>query len=124
MTANVLIQAVCLKAKVKSAKVIAGAEVVTGLVSFVLTQVVHGEEFNSNYKEKDDAVTGLSVGSSVFELLGGIAGAYGTIAPDPIEKGIAAVVVAGGKACESVIKVGKSSITLKKKHYNFICGGV
>ncbi|KAI0915914.1 hypothetical protein AcV5_010466 [Taiwanofungus camphoratus] len=124
LTTNVVIRAVCLKAKVPSAKILAMADILIAVVTFALTQVVHGLQFIEDYPEKDEAVTGLSIGSSIFTVIGGVAGGYGALVPEPLEKAVAAIIVAGGQACVSVVKTGKCAIAIKKKYHNYIVEGV
>lgn len=100
------------------------ADILIAVVTFALTQVVHGLQFIEDYPEKDEAVTGLSIGSSIFTVIGGVAGGYGALVPEPLEKAVAAIIVAGGQACVSVVKTGKCAIAIKKKYHNYIVEGV
>lgn len=80
--------------------------------------------FKDNFDGKDDTTTGLSVADSIFGLVNGLGGSYGSLAPDPFEKGIAVVVVAATNAFGSLLKTSKSARTLQLDNYNYITEGV
>ena len=74
---------------------------------------------------KDDTTsTTISVGISIFELVSGLAGAYGALIPEPVEKTIAAVVVAGSNAYLAVLKTTKGAKAIHMSTYNYITEGV
>ena len=122
MTGNICIRAICEKTNLPVEKITAGADIVIALAAFSLAQVVHSKEFEES--GQGDPSTSLSVVVSIFELISGLGGAYGSLAPDPLEKAIAAIVVAGSDAYISLLKTGKSAIAIEKEKYNYITEGV
>ncbi|KZS87301.1 hypothetical protein SISNIDRAFT_491158 [Sistotremastrum niveocremeum HHB9708] len=125
LTANVVTRSAFLALGLPGVeKIIAVGDILVVLVTFGLTQAVHHAQLNEEWKDKDEAVTGLSITSSVFTLVSDLSTAYGIITPDPAEKAVAAVITAGGKACVAVIKTGKSAIVIHQKQYAFIESGI
>ncbi|TFK37929.1 hypothetical protein BDQ12DRAFT_666536 [Crucibulum laeve] len=108
-----------LKRKAVSAKAIVAFDLLTGLVSFSLAQVVHDAEFNSksvDWKDKDDPRTLLITEASVFALIGTIASGYGQLVPEPFQKGAAAVLVGVSAAAQSGIGGVVAARDSGKKH--------
>ena len=93
-------------------------------VVVVLEQVVYADMFSQNFPGKDDETTGLEVGITVGEFVGGLGGSYGTLMPDPVDKAVAATVVAGAEAYAAILKTGKTTRAIQLKNYNYIAEGV
>jgi hypothetical protein len=124
LTGNIIVRAICEKTGLPTAKVTAGLDIVVALAAFSLTQVVHADEFNTSFVGKDQAQTSLSVVISIFQMISSLGGAYGALVPEPIEKTVAAVVVAGSNAYVSVVKTVKSAEAINKKSYNYLSENV
>ncbi|KAJ6583461.1 hypothetical protein DFH09DRAFT_1360111 [Mycena vulgaris] len=84
-------------------KIAAGLDVGINLIVFSLRQAVHAEEFNASHQswdEKDDIATGLSVASSVYDMVRRQCASVGVVTIIPHVK-VAAV---AGLACSSLLK--------------------
>ncbi|KIM41722.1 hypothetical protein M413DRAFT_444968 [Hebeloma cylindrosporum] len=109
---NEIIKAIALQTGLPVSKLIAATDIFIALSTFTLTQVVHGAEYKVNKSASDHAKTSLSLAESVYTVVAGVAGGYGTIAADPDQKTICAVLVAGSNANSAVVKT--SAKVLKK----------
>lgn len=107
---NEVIKAIALQTGAPVTKLIAAVDIFIALSAFVLTQVVHGHEYAVNKDATEHAKTSLSLAKSVYAVVGGVAGGYGIIAPDPVQKAGCLVIVAAANASVTAISTGNKLI--------------
>ncbi|KAF8803251.1 hypothetical protein BYT27DRAFT_7195849 [Phlegmacium glaucopus] len=93
---HILIVGVLQRSKV-AIKAAVGVDVLAGMITFSLAQIVHDGEFKATkeeWKGKDDKITALHTQGTVLELVEQAASAYGQLGPDKI----LSVAVVGGCA--------------------------
>ncbi|KAF5310920.1 hypothetical protein D9619_007751 [Psilocybe cf. subviscida] len=95
--ASEIIKAVVAKTRARNYVDLAAAtDVFIALSSFYMAQIVHGQEYETNKTAAANALTSISLTKSIFVVVAGVAGGYGTLVPDPVEKGVCLVAVAAG----------------------------
>ncbi|KZO89486.1 hypothetical protein CALVIDRAFT_543523 [Calocera viscosa TUFC12733] len=115
---NIVIKGVCKRAGVSAVKALACFDGFIALVNFSLNQASYGTQLNTSFPARDDTLIGIGIANSIFLLLTGVGSTYGTLAPDPIDKAIASVVVMGASGCSCVLKGVKEELSRAKEAYN------
>lgn len=110
LTVNDIISTIALKTGLPVTRLLAATDISMALSTFALTQVVHAEEYKANKDATTHARTSLSLAKSIYIAVGGVAGGYGVIAPDPVQKAVALVVLTAANTSAAAITTGDKVI--------------
>ncbi|EJU00471.1 hypothetical protein DACRYDRAFT_109190 [Dacryopinax primogenitus] len=117
---NVVMKGICKRAGVSATKALACFDAFVALVNFSLSQASYGMQLNTSYTGRNDVIAAMGVANATFLLLAGVGSPYGILAPDPIDKAIASVVVMGAEGISCVLKGVKQELCVAQTAINVL----